>query len=444
MSDSGSISETPAAIDDAQSRRDIYFEEAARDAIDEHVGGDTSVERGGVLVGSVDERTGRVIVSASIPAHRATSAVASLTFTHEAWDDVNEILADRYDGLKMVGWYHSHPRFGIFLSEYDLFIQNNFFSAPWQVAYVVDPVAGKSGFFGWENGNVVRYPVWTIIARGGGKSVREPERGSSGGGDSLPPPLEVSVERETPPTVPDARRAGPDPSQRKWIVGGISLVVAIAVALGLILYFLPASKTPASGGSKASQKVGATPGVHEGRTPRLPKVPSVTVQPSHTIPILDSESTATGLTETWSWKSLPDGGIYTVLITSNGPNSDETGGVANCVPTVDPPLTPIVPPSATLPLDGSQAACTLHEPDSDSQGLAPNSSFEFTFFSPTPGAMNPGPPTDAMYEPYGSYVTARDGVPPVSPTPIPMVPLKTTPTSSTIPTTRSTTQTKSQ
>jgi len=31
---------------------------------------------------------------------------------------------------KIVGWYHSHPGFGIFLSEYDLFIHRNFFTAP--------------------------------------------------------------------------------------------------------------------------------------------------------------------------------------------------------------------------------------------------------------------------------------------------------------------------
>jgi len=55
-----------------------------------------------------------------------------------------------------VGWYHSHPNFGIFLSEHDHFIQRNFFSQPWQVAVMVDPVRREMGCFGWDEGRVTR------------------------------------------------------------------------------------------------------------------------------------------------------------------------------------------------------------------------------------------------------------------------------------------------
>lgn len=49
-----------------------------------------------------------------------------------------------------MGWYHSHPGFGLFLSDYDAFIQQNFFGAPGQVALVVDPVEGCLGWFQWS------------------------------------------------------------------------------------------------------------------------------------------------------------------------------------------------------------------------------------------------------------------------------------------------------
>src|SRR5262249_41649716 len=39
--------------------------------------------------------------------------------------------------------------FGVFLSEHDLFIQQNFFSNPQQVAWVYDPHTDEEGCFGW-------------------------------------------------------------------------------------------------------------------------------------------------------------------------------------------------------------------------------------------------------------------------------------------------------
>jgi proteasome lid subunit RPN8/RPN11 len=50
----------------------------------------------------------------------------------------------------IVGWYHTHPGFGIFLSGMDQFIHQNFFIQLWHVALVLDPVARRSGFFCWD------------------------------------------------------------------------------------------------------------------------------------------------------------------------------------------------------------------------------------------------------------------------------------------------------
>ena len=66
----------------------------------------------------------------------------------------------------MVGWYHTHPGVGIFLSGMDLFIHQNFFTQMWHVAYVLDPRARTSGFFCWnrQKTKVNRYdfawPEW--------------------------------------------------------------------------------------------------------------------------------------------------------------------------------------------------------------------------------------------------------------------------------------------
>ena len=58
----------------------------------------------------------------------------------------NEI-ADRYPGRALVGWYHTHPRMGVFLSSYDTWLHMHFFPEPWQVALVIEPFGGSGGFF---------------------------------------------------------------------------------------------------------------------------------------------------------------------------------------------------------------------------------------------------------------------------------------------------------
>jgi len=47
-----------------------------------------------------------------------------------------------YPKLRIVGWYHSHPGFGVEFSEMDVFIQKNFFPSPTQIALVTDPLNG--------------------------------------------------------------------------------------------------------------------------------------------------------------------------------------------------------------------------------------------------------------------------------------------------------------
>jgi proteasome lid subunit RPN8/RPN11 len=150
----------------ATHRRDIEIHTGALRAMSEHIRGDTAVERGGVMIGDLDELTGALVITDAVEGRGAISQVASLTFTHETWAHVNEVLERDHPGKRMLGWYHSHPGFSAFLSEYDTFIQQNFFSQPWQVAYVLDPLLEDEAFFGWEDGRIVRYDAWTVRASG--------------------------------------------------------------------------------------------------------------------------------------------------------------------------------------------------------------------------------------------------------------------------------------
>ncbi len=71
------------------------------------------------------------------------------TFTFR---DVDQIRSYReQEGKALVGWFHSHPDLGIFLSETDLEKTHRvLFSDPFQVALVYDPVRGRAGYFYWD------------------------------------------------------------------------------------------------------------------------------------------------------------------------------------------------------------------------------------------------------------------------------------------------------
>jgi len=122
--------------------------------LDRHANSDTSVELGGVLLGRacVDER-GRafVMVSECIRAEHYESTAGSFKFTHETWAAITRERERFAADLQIVGWYHTHPGWGIFLSGMDLFICEHFFNKPLDVAYVVDPCRQERGMFQWAD-----------------------------------------------------------------------------------------------------------------------------------------------------------------------------------------------------------------------------------------------------------------------------------------------------
>jgi proteasome lid subunit RPN8/RPN11 len=124
---------------------EIVISESIESEIEKHCFSETQVEVGGFLVGTIDG--GRTNISAALPSLKAVSTQVNLTITHEAWSDALSDVEENYPGMKIIGWYHSHPGFGLFLSEYDSFIQENFFVDPNHVALVVDPLEGSLGWF---------------------------------------------------------------------------------------------------------------------------------------------------------------------------------------------------------------------------------------------------------------------------------------------------------
>jgi proteasome lid subunit RPN8/RPN11 len=132
----------------------VYFTPEVHAALWRHAGEDTSVEICGVLVGTW-HRDGVgpfANVVESIRGEGATTRFAEVTFTHQTWAKINAEMDTKFADLKIVGWYHTHPDFGIFLSDRDRFIQEHFFSGPGQIAHVIDPIRREEGVFIWKDG----------------------------------------------------------------------------------------------------------------------------------------------------------------------------------------------------------------------------------------------------------------------------------------------------
>lgn len=146
----------------------IYLDRETADRIERHALRDTSVELGGILLGKecVDEKTALpfVMVTKALEAKHYENTQASFTYTHDSWEEITRERDRLHPDLDIVGWYHTHPDFGIFLSGHDQFIHRHFFAQPLQVAYVVDPIRQTRGFFQWRDGELEEVEGFYLFA----------------------------------------------------------------------------------------------------------------------------------------------------------------------------------------------------------------------------------------------------------------------------------------
>jgi proteasome lid subunit RPN8/RPN11 len=47
--------------------------------------------------------------------------------THDAWESMLRVRDLEYPDLRVLGWFHSHAGWGVFLSDPDVFIHRHFF-----------------------------------------------------------------------------------------------------------------------------------------------------------------------------------------------------------------------------------------------------------------------------------------------------------------------------
>ncbi len=137
--------------------------------IRQHARGHMKTEVCGVLIG--EHRDGTICVDECIAGINAAQAGSHVTFTQDTWEHVYKIKDKEFPNARIVGWYHSHPGFGVFLSEHDIFIHENFFSSRDQVAWVYDPHSDEEGCFGWAGSRIERVASIQISDSRGGEAA---------------------------------------------------------------------------------------------------------------------------------------------------------------------------------------------------------------------------------------------------------------------------------
>ena len=209
------------------------------------------VDVGGILYGTRDGRKIRVTSIRMITCGHTQGPSFVLSDEDQALltRQLAEDAADPHlQGLICLGWFVSHNRGEVAMTESDVSLYSQFFRDPWQVTLVVRP--GRSGsmraaFFVWETDGTVRagrsYKEFNLPDRLAAVPLpghRERASVENRGFRTLPP-INVptrSEPRATGPLMPsfDASQYIPMPAQQEtrrwtWIAGGAAAAVVLAI-----------------------------------------------------------------------------------------------------------------------------------------------------------------------------------------------------------------------
>jgi len=191
----------------------VYLTPEVYEALCAHAVEDTTVEICGVLVGTWARDAGGAFlqITDAIRGEAARNKFAEVTFTHDTWARINEEMDKRFADRAIVGWYHTHPDFGVFLSDRDRFIQEHFFSGAGQIALVIDPVRRTVGAFAWRDGKPTLCPHFWV----GDRVVP-----ATAAGEEIAP-ARAPASEPAAPSRPAA--AGPgEPSPRLWMTQALA------------------------------------------------------------------------------------------------------------------------------------------------------------------------------------------------------------------------------
>jgi proteasome lid subunit RPN8/RPN11 len=140
---------------------ELYISRTAEERIRNHALSkkDDVVEVMGFLLGSIYEDGGKTYALVRDVATTDLDATSvSVKFDREGFERLFESMDDSCFNYVIVGWYHSHPGHGCFLSQIDVDTQSKMFSGPYHSALVIDPLNVEIAVFRLKDGLVEERP----------------------------------------------------------------------------------------------------------------------------------------------------------------------------------------------------------------------------------------------------------------------------------------------
>jgi proteasome lid subunit RPN8/RPN11 len=133
----------------------LYVRREVLESLCRHARANPRLEVGGYLFGHSYEDAGRAAVEV-VGSYPITTASASLV--HFRFEVEDGVKAERHQhshfpGTEVVGWYHTHPGHGVFLSGVDVATHVEYFRLFHRVAVVLDPLHRTFGAFVQEGGH---------------------------------------------------------------------------------------------------------------------------------------------------------------------------------------------------------------------------------------------------------------------------------------------------
>ncbi len=148
---------SPGGKSTSRSPYPIFFQQEAVIALQEHLKSSPTQAIFGFLIGDVyrDPENGALytIIDKTLKLSQAIYGDKTEVVVSRLWDRMQEQLKKAAGTL--LGWYHSHPGQGGFLTAHDVETHDKFFTDPWQVAILVAAEAGgvTGRFFRATQGN---------------------------------------------------------------------------------------------------------------------------------------------------------------------------------------------------------------------------------------------------------------------------------------------------
>ncbi len=145
-----------------RSRLPLYVQRTAEEKMRNHAmaGLSRSEEVMGLMLGGsfVWEGRGFAIVR-DVVTTELEASLSRVRFHEEGFEGLFESLDDLDFEYSIVGWYHSHPGIGCFMSETDVRTQDAAFNLPHHSAIVLDPVRRELEAYRLREGKVELRPM---------------------------------------------------------------------------------------------------------------------------------------------------------------------------------------------------------------------------------------------------------------------------------------------